>query len=342
MAQYKTGTATFTNGSSTVTGSGTAWASNLSAGDYIVRKGDALNTYQAYQIGGINSNTSLTLTAPYGGSTASNVSYVAHVDFIDNDRPELSNGDIETAAIINRWIASIAQLAQLGTAANLDVQTSSTDTNPNAVRSNDSVVIGSNGYFFSGDVDTLTTFTSSPIRLGSGCTSSSAGAILDGGDWIEVLRWDDNAVAQVLTKRIGVVGHTRRYIRSKTSAGGPWSNWDEQYTTGSLNTNLFKSGGLGDRICTGFAASPTLAAFHLPISFVDQPTSIQISGNFNVFRPDGSLIAANKTNLLLDAQSCAKLALIVIDTTGGAPMANNENLILLSATGVNDFIRVNQ
>ena len=121
MAQYKTGTATFTNGSSTVTGSGTAWLSNLSAGDYIVRRGDSLNTYQAYQIGGINSNTSLTLTAPYGGSTASNVEYVAHVDFIDNDRPELSNGDIETAAIMNRWVTSVAQLTQLGTAATHDV-----------------------------------------------------------------------------------------------------------------------------------------------------------------------------------------------------------------------------
>ena len=133
MAQYKTGLATFTNGSSTVTGTGTAWASNLSAGDYIVRRGDALNTYQAYQIGGINSDNSLTLTAPYGGSTASNVEYVAHVDFIDNDRPELSNGDIETAAIMNRWVTSVAQLAQLGTAANLDAQTSTTDSTANRV-----------------------------------------------------------------------------------------------------------------------------------------------------------------------------------------------------------------
>ena len=104
MAQYKTGTATFTNGSSTVTGSGTAWASNLKAGDDFVRKGDTLTTYPAYEVGAIVSDTELTLTAPYGGDSAIDVEYVAHIDFqADGKTPKFDNGDIETASIFNKF-----------------------------------------------------------------------------------------------------------------------------------------------------------------------------------------------------------------------------------------------
>ena len=104
MAQYKTGLATFTNGSATVTGTGTAWLANLKAGDDFVRKGDTLTTYPAYEVGAIVSDTELTLTAPYGGDSAIDAQYVAHIDFqADGKTPKFDNGDIETASIFNKF-----------------------------------------------------------------------------------------------------------------------------------------------------------------------------------------------------------------------------------------------
>ena len=237
MAQYKTGLATFTNGSSTVTGTGTAWASNLSAGDYIVRRGDALNTYQAYQIGGINSNTSLSLTAPYGGSTASNVAYVAHVDFIDNDRPELSNGDIETAAIMNRWIASIAQLAQLGTAANLDAQTSPTDATVNRVMKVGAFGLGASPGKprYVGDLNAILTTGFDNIGV-AGCTNFPLGA----GDGNLITQMWDSAVAG--TQLYFELNAGKVYFRRRLA--GVWLGWSDIYSQASIIGLVSQSGGV--------------------------------------------------------------------------------------------------
>ncbi len=112
MSQYKIGTATFTNGSATVTGTGTAWLTNLAAGQWITRKGTVSTTYDAYIIGGIVSDTELTLTAPYGGTTATDVEYVAHKDFTPDGAPLFSNGDVEFPAINNKWKSTIPSFSQ--------------------------------------------------------------------------------------------------------------------------------------------------------------------------------------------------------------------------------------
>jgi hypothetical protein len=57
------GTVTVTNGSGLVTGSGTAFASQLSPGDWVVIRG------QSYRITAIQSNTSLTILPEYRGTT---------------------------------------------------------------------------------------------------------------------------------------------------------------------------------------------------------------------------------------------------------------------------------
>ena len=70
MAWYKTGTITVTNASGTVTGSGTAWTTN-------VQIGDALHTPdgKVYEITALASNTSLTISPVYQGSTLSGQAY---------------------------------------------------------------------------------------------------------------------------------------------------------------------------------------------------------------------------------------------------------------------------
>ncbi|MBM4032165.1 MAG: hypothetical protein FJ291_10310 [Planctomycetes bacterium] len=67
---YSTGTATFTNGSTTVTGSGTAWAAGM-VGSWIRRGSDAA----AYRIAAVASGTSLTITPAYAGATGSGQPY---------------------------------------------------------------------------------------------------------------------------------------------------------------------------------------------------------------------------------------------------------------------------
>jgi hypothetical protein len=70
MTWYRVGTVSVTNGSATVTGSGTAWNVNASLGE-----GITLPDGRIYEIVGIASDTSLTITPAYLGSTASGQSY---------------------------------------------------------------------------------------------------------------------------------------------------------------------------------------------------------------------------------------------------------------------------
>jgi hypothetical protein len=70
MTWYKTGTISVTNGSPTVTGSGTAWLTNVAAGECLPGPDGEL-----YEVLSVESNTSLTLAANYAGSTLTGQSY---------------------------------------------------------------------------------------------------------------------------------------------------------------------------------------------------------------------------------------------------------------------------
>jgi hypothetical protein len=70
MAWYRTGTISVTNGSTAVTGAGTAWVGIVYIGDALVAP-DGRN----YEVASVNSNTSLTLATNYQGSTASAQAY---------------------------------------------------------------------------------------------------------------------------------------------------------------------------------------------------------------------------------------------------------------------------
>jgi hypothetical protein len=64
MAWYRIGTVAVTNGSKTVTGTGTVWAANVQAGDAFIGPDGAYN-----EIDLVNSNTSITLVENYAGTT---------------------------------------------------------------------------------------------------------------------------------------------------------------------------------------------------------------------------------------------------------------------------------
>lgn len=70
MTWYRTGTAVFTNGNATVTGTGTAWIANASVGEGLIAPDGRI-----YEITAIASDTSLTISPAYLGSTASGQAY---------------------------------------------------------------------------------------------------------------------------------------------------------------------------------------------------------------------------------------------------------------------------
>ena len=104
MAQYKTGTVAVTNGSTTVTGTGTAWIANIAAGQLFVVQGVNL----VYQIATVNNNASLTLVEPYEGATASAAAYLVVRDYTTNySLPLLQPGDLMTGLLVNRALTAI-------------------------------------------------------------------------------------------------------------------------------------------------------------------------------------------------------------------------------------------
>lgn len=104
MAQYKTGTVSVTNGSATVTGSGTAFLANAVVGGLFQINGEGI----AYQISAIGSDTSLTLSAPYAGTTGSGKSYSISKDFTSrHSLPTPNRGDVDVAVLLTRALAAI-------------------------------------------------------------------------------------------------------------------------------------------------------------------------------------------------------------------------------------------
>jgi hypothetical protein len=104
MSQYSTGLSSVTNGSPTVTGSNTLWLANVTAGDSFTVAGDGV----MYFVASVDSDTQVTLSAPYAGTTASGVVYAIGTGFtVPDSFPEMSQGDIETATIFTRAMRKI-------------------------------------------------------------------------------------------------------------------------------------------------------------------------------------------------------------------------------------------
>lgn len=70
MAWYRAGTATFTNSSTAVTGSGTAWATNVRPGDEIIGPDNI-----SREVESVTSDTALVMVESYAGSTTSGAAY---------------------------------------------------------------------------------------------------------------------------------------------------------------------------------------------------------------------------------------------------------------------------
>ena len=104
MSQYKAGDVTVTNNSPTVTGINTLWLANVTASDSFTVAGDGV----MYDVASVDSDTQVTLSAPYAGTTASGAVYAIGTGFtVPDNFPEMSQGDIETATIFTRGMRKI-------------------------------------------------------------------------------------------------------------------------------------------------------------------------------------------------------------------------------------------
>lgn len=92
MSYYNTGTIAVTNGSTAVTGTGTAWVNTIFPGDVLIGPGGV-----AYVIASVASNTSLTLARAYLGTTASGQAY---------DITYQGGRDVAVTATLNALITS--------------------------------------------------------------------------------------------------------------------------------------------------------------------------------------------------------------------------------------------
>lgn len=81
--RYETGTVDITNGSATVTGTGTGWSSELDSGDFIHVGATGQTDPDAtwYEIDAVDSDTQITLTSAYQEATSSGASYTARQVF---------------------------------------------------------------------------------------------------------------------------------------------------------------------------------------------------------------------------------------------------------------------
>jgi uncharacterized ubiquitin-like protein YukD len=101
VAQYRVGTVTVTNSDATVVGVGTAFDTEVTAGDLFAIDSD--NTI--YRVASVTDALNLELTATYAGGTSAGEAYSITRDFTAPDNLPLPvKGDVQTALVVNEAI----------------------------------------------------------------------------------------------------------------------------------------------------------------------------------------------------------------------------------------------
>lgn len=127
MAQYKDGTVNVTNGSAIVTTDTGAFITNgITAGCIFT----IVDDHVWYQVASIQSETQLTLSSNYAGTTQTGASYTITKDFTPHyNIPVPNKGDIETASLLNRSLQVVDGVLYAYTANGLTIGTTALATN---------------------------------------------------------------------------------------------------------------------------------------------------------------------------------------------------------------------
>jgi len=177
MSQYKTGTATVTNGSPTVTGTGTLWLANVTAGDSFT----IASTGVVYDVGSVDSDTQITLSVNYAGVTATGAVYAIGTGFtVPDSFPEMSQGDIETATIFTRAMRKI-------------------QSRFTGIVSDISGKAGISGQTFTGDIAAPKITASTGILFGTDTAAANTLNDYEEGTWTPSAKWNTQTTAPVIT-----------------------------------------------------------------------------------------------------------------------------------------------
>ena len=102
MAWYKSGSVSVTNGSASVVGGDTLWATQAAAGDLFT-----LDGAKFYEVLSVTDNTHLTLASAYAGTTLSAQAYAIIRNFTSTTNAQLA---LNLADMINKWHLSLDEL----------------------------------------------------------------------------------------------------------------------------------------------------------------------------------------------------------------------------------------
>ena len=257
MSQYKTGTATVTNGSATVTGTNTLWLANVSAADSFTIAGDGV----MYDVASVDSDTQITLSAPYAGTTASGVVYAIGTGFtVPDSFPEMSQGDIETATIFTRAMRKI-QSKFTGIAINTTAEIGQAVSDHEATNDHPLATTSAKGFLSGADKTKLDT-------VESGATADQTKADID------ALNIDADTLDGIDSLGFDAAGAADTAVSDHVALPDPHSQYADQantYTetevdelTGSLaypNTTLASSSDISESVNPAIAAYPHIQGF---------------------------------------------------------------------------------
>lgn len=324
MSQYTTGTITVSNGSNVITGSGTSWLSEISIGDLLSVSGEP-----PYWVSLVNSNTSITLTGPWGGASSSGLSYAITRDFASNGNPLINPNDTETAQAFNIVAAQSLNANVTGDAVNYDVQASPTDSTPNRV-----MLTGAGGLLGAGGFQTELDANNYPFgtiglitprfvdmsNVPSDISSlSRRGAISTTGDTVYA--------EQTLTMvNVDQNSTPRRFIRFLY--GGTYTSWQEIYTTANLNVSEFFGSGYIGR---GTANTTNNLRVQLHTNSYTKATGIIDTG---VYAPRNAAwtSAGSVTGVTLNGSSTGGFT--IIDCAGSGFVIGDEYVLFATSGGV--------
>lgn len=316
MSQYKTGTVSVTNGSQVVTGTGTAWLSNVQPGDGFTVAG----TQVPYTVGSVDSNGQITLSSPYAGSSGSGQAYTIWRDFTTNENlPELSQGDIETATIWTRALRKIDSLLGAATttargtvekATAAEAKAGAQDKFPDAAGVHDALNqygLGTDGFA------AKTRLTDCDAQKISGTYPVAAGAagspVADPGI-LMVYSWENNNTIKVqeFAPIYGTPGE--KYIRTFAAGAASYTPWYKAVTNNNILGTVSQFGGLptgaiiergsnangeyvkladGTMICTAIVSVDLTTAqvntYPFPASFLTTGRVAAYGGDYDGFSP---------------------------------------------------------
>lgn len=322
---YRQGTVAVTNGSTAVTGTTTAWSTNVKAGD-----GFSLDGATWYEVASVTDNTHLVLASNFGGSTTSGASYAI-------DRRSLAWQVGSEAA------ARVLALQQM-----LQQTLKTTGQPPDTIGSDGAVAYDATAMVFytntGGTWDTGTSFRGSTVLNGAGAPSSGTGNNADfyldttntrlygpktGGAWGSYVSLVGPTGSTGPTGATGATGPANTLSIGTVTTGAAGSSASATITGTAPTQTLSLTIPRGDTGATGAGTGDALTSN--PLSQFAATTSLQLKGVISDETGSGSLVFATSPTLITPALGTPSSGTLTNCT--GLPVSGVSGLATSTTTG---------